>query len=83
MPPWTMANDGRFPTIKRWSSSTSANAAETDCLLSSALIYWAEDILNRAGKPEKVTLELEKTQSKCLINAPSQPGRSARWGQGR
>ena len=47
------------------------NSAETDCLLSSALICWAEDILNRAGKPEEVTPELKETLKAIVSEGPS------------
>lgn len=46
-------------------------SAETDCLLSSALICWAEVILNRAGKPEEVTLELKETLKAIVSEGPS------------
>jgi hypothetical protein len=63
------------------------NSAETACLLSSALIYWAEGILNRAGKPEKVTPELEKTLKAIVSEAPSpwqkEESREPRTNQGK
>jgi hypothetical protein len=63
------------------------NSAETACLLSSALIYWAEGILNRAGKPEKVTPKLEKTLKAIVSEAPSpwqrEESREPRTNQGK
>jgi hypothetical protein len=63
------------------------NSAETACLLSSALIYWAAGILNRAGKPEKVTPELEETLKAIVSDAPSpwqkEESREPRTNQGK
>ena len=47
------------------------SSAETNCLLSSALIYWAQDILYRMGKPEEVTLELKETLKAIVSEGPS------------
>lgn len=46
-------------------------SAETNCLLSSALIYWAAEILNRANQPEEVTLKLKDTLKALVSEGPS------------
>lgn len=46
-------------------------SAETDGLLSSALIYWAEDILTRADQVQQVTPELAETLRAIVSAGPS------------
>ena len=46
-------------------------SAETNCLLSSALIYWAAEILNRANQPEEVTFKLKDTLKALVSEGPS------------